>query len=62
MTLEMLTHTMEEVRHALFFKRQAVRLHGDAFRTYTGENMLCASAIKKYFYDLDRGVVERLAR
>lgn len=60
MCLETLTHTLEEVRHALFFKRQAVKIGGEAFRFYNDATLLCPKALKLYFYDLDSEVANLL--
>jgi hypothetical protein len=48
-----LKHMMEEFRHALYFKRLAMRLGGKVYRTYAGENLLAEKALKSYFYELD---------
>ena len=59
-TLDVLMHAMEEVRHAIVFKRQALRVGGESFRAYTEETMLAGPAVKKYFDDLDAAVAHQL--
>lgn len=51
---EILNHTMEEVRHALYFKRLAMKMGGKKFHRYSSATLLAAPAIKNYFYELDR--------
>ncbi len=51
---DILTHAMEEIRHALYFKHLAIRLGGKKFRRYTTETLLSERAIKNYFYELDQ--------
>lgn len=53
MTFEVLLHTAEEVRHALFFKKQAIRLGGSRFNTFHEDNLLGAKDLKSYFYEID---------
>ncbi len=57
---ETLTHTLEEIRHALFFKRQAMRVGGADFAFYTEPMLLCPQALKAYFYDIDSEVASTL--
>lgn len=57
MSFELLMHTAEEIRHSLFFKKQAIHLGGDSFKFYHEETLLCSSALKNYFFELDKSVV-----
>lgn len=50
---DILVHSMEEVRHALFFKKLAVKVGGSKFSTYAANNLLAESILKSYFYELD---------
>lgn len=60
MNLERLTHAWEEVRHALFFKQQAIKIGGKDFEFYNEALLLGGFACKKYFFDLDQGVSDLL--
>lgn len=57
---EVLSHAMEESRHALYFKKLAMRLGGSEFRVYSSETLLAEAAIKRYFHELDRGAESQL--
>ncbi len=57
---ETLTHTYEEVRHAVYFKRLAMKVGGQKFSSFNTDNLLSEKAIKAYFYDLDLGVAKIL--
>ncbi len=50
---KVLNHSMEEVRHALFFKRLAIKLGGQDFGRYSDKTLLSENSIKNYFYQLD---------
>lgn len=52
--LNMLQHIFEESKHALFFKKKAVRIGGQSFDNYHQLNTLQFSAVKNYFYCLDQ--------
>jgi hypothetical protein len=52
---EVLSHAMEESRHALYFKKLAIKTGGPAFKTFAAENMLAPQAVKRYFFELDAG-------
>ncbi len=60
MSLERLLHSMEEVRHAVFFKKQAIKWGGNLFEFYRDEVLLGGISTKKYFCSLDSGVSEQL--
>lgn len=51
---DVLTHAMEESRHALYFKKLAIKLGGNDYRFYRTNSLLAERAIKSYFYDLDQ--------
>jgi len=53
---EVLKHAFEESRHALYFKSLALKLGGPDFRRYESHSLFAASAVKTYFYQLDRMV------
>jgi hypothetical protein len=53
MTLASLVHSNEEVRHAIFFKRHALKMGGDSFAHYQSNNTFCFFALSKYIYDID---------
>lgn len=53
MSLEMLLHTAEEVRHSLFFKRLAVKIGGNEFKYFEVKSLLCFQDLKNYFYEID---------
>jgi hypothetical protein len=49
----LLTHALEEGRHALLLKKLAVKLGGPEFDFYRPETMFCPEAAKTYFQELD---------
>jgi hypothetical protein len=53
--LEVLSHTAEEARHAVLFKKMALKIGGAQLSHYREQTMLAAPALKKYFYELDHG-------
>lgn len=57
----LLTHALEEGRHALLLKKLAVKLGGQAFDFYRPETMFCSDAAKTYFRELDHGCDEKFA-
>ncbi len=52
-TRTLLTHALEECRHALLLKKLAVKLGGRDFDFYRVETMFCPEAAKTYFQELD---------
>ena len=50
---DVLKHAMEEAKHALFFKKLAIRFGGNEFKFYRKDTLLAETAIKRYFYELD---------
>jgi hypothetical protein len=48
-----LTHALEEGRHALGLRKIAVKLGGPSFDSYAAEVLLCGEAAEAYFQDLD---------
>jgi hypothetical protein len=48
-----LTHALEEGRHALGLKKLAVKLGGPQFDSYAPEALLCGEEAEAYFQDLD---------
>jgi hypothetical protein len=59
--LEILLHTSEEIRHALFFKRRAVELGGLRFDHFSPECLLAERALKNYFYQIDAQTVKLIS-
>lgn len=57
---EILKHSHEETRHALYFKALAIKLGGDAFRSYLPTCLFAPDGVKSYFYHLDRIVGQNL--
>lgn len=53
-SLEVLQHASEEARHALFFKRQAIKMGGPHLDRFENDSLLAASALKNYFYAIDQ--------
>ena len=51
----MLQHASEEIRHAHFFKRAAMRITEDAPDDYAQGSLCCGEQAKAYFYQLDHG-------
>jgi hypothetical protein len=49
----LLTHALEEGRHALLLKKLAVKLGGTEFDHYRPETLFCPDAAKTYFQELD---------
>ncbi|HEY8270010.1 MAG TPA: hypothetical protein VIG33_03925 [Pseudobdellovibrionaceae bacterium] len=52
-SLQILIHSAEEVRHSVFFKRQAVKIGGNDFIHFAEESLLASQALKNYFYKID---------
>ncbi|WP_374306390.1 hypothetical protein [Methylocella sp.] len=52
---ELLTHALEEGRHALGLKKLAVKLGGEEFEAYAPELLLCGDDAEAYFQNLDAG-------
>ncbi len=57
---EVLRHATEEMGHALYFKKLALKVGGPEFRLYRPSTVLAEAALKHYFFALDRGVDELL--
>jgi hypothetical protein len=53
-----LTHAVEEGRHALGLKKLAIRIGGPAFDRYAPETLLCGEEAENYFQDLDAACEE----
>jgi hypothetical protein len=51
--IAVLTHALEEGRHALGLRKIAVKLGGPGFDSYAPETMLCGEEAEGYFQDLD---------
>ncbi len=49
----LLTHALEEGRHAMVLKKLAMKLGGRDFDFYRAETMFCPEAAKTYFQELD---------
>ncbi|MFZ4403922.1 MAG: hypothetical protein ACOYOK_07450 [Pseudobdellovibrionaceae bacterium] len=56
-SMHILSHAMEEARHAFYFKKLAVKVGGPAFDSYQDVVLLSPVAVKRYFYDLDQNVM-----
>lgn len=50
----LLQHISEEVKHALFFKKLAMRVGGPEFQKFSDETMLASPVLKSYFFHLDK--------
>ncbi len=61
LTSEILTHALEEGRHALGLKKLALKIGGEEFATYAPDNMLCADDAEDYMQNLDAGCNEVFA-
>ena len=48
-----LTHAVEEGRHALRLKKLAMQIGGPAFETYAADTLLCGEKAEDYFQSLD---------
>ncbi len=48
-----LTHAVEEGRHALWLKKLAMQIGGPAFETYAADMLLCSEEAEDYFQSLD---------
>lgn len=59
-TSEILAHALEEIRHAIFFKRLATKIGGCRFENYSESTLLCETELKFYFFELDRRVSDYL--
>ncbi|SFK46794.1 ferritin-like domain-containing protein [Methylocapsa palsarum] len=53
MSAAILTHALEEGRHALGLKKLATKLGGAGFDSYTHESLLCGEEAETYFQNLD---------
>lgn len=60
-TAELLTHALEEGRHALGLKKLAVKVGGAPYATYAPQTMLCGDEAEDYFQSLDAGCDEAFA-
>jgi len=54
MTAQILSHAMEEGRHALGLKKLAMKLGGSDFDSYAPETMICPEAAETYIQTLDK--------
>jgi hypothetical protein len=61
LTAEILTHALEEGRHALGLKKIALKIGGEAFANYAPETMLCGDEAEDYFQSLDGACDEAFA-
>ncbi len=52
-SFNLLRHCAEEVRHAVYFKQQAIRIGGERFKFYSEESMLAEQDFKNYFFEID---------
>lgn len=59
-TADILGHALEEVRHALYFKKLAIRVGGGKFNHYSTSTLIAESALKNYFYHLDFEVDKKM--
>lgn len=53
-SVELLEHVVEEGRHALVLKKLAIRLGGEAVRTYAAAGLLAGAEATRYMQTLDR--------
>jgi hypothetical protein len=53
LTADILTHALEEGRHALGLKKLAIKIGGEAFAHYAPDAMLCGDEAEEYFQSLD---------
>lgn len=58
LTGAILSHALEEGRHALNLKKLAVKLGGPRFDSYAPDTLLCGEEAEAYFQDLDGGCEE----
>jgi len=56
-----LSHAVEEGRHALALKKLAIRLGGAEFDAYAPETLICGEEAERYFQDLDEACDEAFA-
>jgi hypothetical protein len=61
LSAEILTHALEEGRHALGLKKLALKIGGEAFATYDRSLMLCGDDAEAYFQNLDKSCDEVFA-
>jgi hypothetical protein len=61
LTAAILTHALEEGRHALGLKKLAIKIGGEAFANYAPEAMLCGDEAQDYFQSLDAACDEGFA-
>lgn len=62
MSWDILLHTSEEIRHSIFFKRQAMLLGGNHFQSFAEDVLLCSDSLKKYFYEIDILTVDSIKK
>jgi hypothetical protein len=55
-TLEILSHAVEEMRHARVFKKLACEIGSLHFKGYVPHDLMCMSEAKNYFSDVDSEV------
>lgn len=53
--VEILSHAVEEGRHALMLKKLAIKAGGEQFSHYSDATLLCGDAAEAYFQKLDKG-------
>jgi hypothetical protein len=53
LNLSLLSHALEEGRHAFLLKKLAAKLGGPSFEFYVNETLLCPDQAESYFQDLD---------
>jgi len=61
LTAAILTHALEEGRHALGLKKLAAKLGGPQFDSFAPEALLCGEEAEAYFQDLDGACEEALS-
>ena len=61
LTSAVLTHALEEGRHALGLKKLAIKLGGPDFDSYAAEALLCGEEAEAYFQELDGACDEAFA-
>ncbi len=59
-TLELLSHTAEEIRHAQTFKKLALKVGEGKVESYAQEHLFCGAEAAAYFQTIDQSAAQHL--
>lgn len=61
-SLEILSHAAEEIRHAFALKKVALKMSEGILDSYSEENLLCGNEARRYIQNIDFGVARVLSK